>query len=558
MAERELGMGAGRDITRRTLLGGVAAAGAASLARPAAGFGEVLGGRPAVRTRWVGRLAGESEPILAPARFSLVGIGWTGPPAAAIQLRAQAPTGRWSPWVAASALGHDGDGQVSRSVLLGEPVWTGAAERVQLRSDRLIDGLRVNFVPATPTPAALPAAALPRAQPMLDAGPGQPAIIARRAWGAGQARPVQFAGYGRVKLAFVHHTVNPNGYSAAAVPSMLRAMFDYHVQVRGWFDIGYNFVIDTYGRIWEARAGGIDMAVVGAQAGAYNTESTGVAMLGDFANSLPPPAATAALQQLLAWKLSLHGVPARGRVTVVVDPADAYYTPFPPGAHVSLPRIAGHRDGDSTDCPGNALYAALPSIRPNVAAQAGTPARLILTAPPGVATAGSTVTVTGALQLLSGGPLAGGPIELQQLGPSGRSAGTVAVATTDSNGAWSASVTVQSNTALRALHRPFPASVADWVPVPVAPALTLSLVSSSPLVLSGTISPVKRRVTVDLYHAGAVAGRPLASRRVKVLRGQFTAQMPVPGPGDYVLVARSKAGQSNAAGASPPLAVTVA
>ena len=50
-------------------------------------------------------------------------------------------------------------------------------------------------------------------------------------------------------------------------------------------------------------------------------------------------------------------------MTVRVKPAGAVYSRFPAGAHVSLPRIAGHRDGDSTDCPGDALYGELPSIR---------------------------------------------------------------------------------------------------------------------------------------------------------------------------------------------------
>ena len=210
---------------------------------------------------------------------------------------------------------------------------------------------------------------------MLDAGPGQPPIIARSAWahGAGPAAPPAF---GTIKLAFVHHTDNANGYSAGEVSAMLLAIYDFHRYVRGWDDIGYNFVIDAFGRIWEARAGGIDQAVIGAQAGGYNAVSTGVAVLGTFTDVSPSQAAIDALEHLLAWKLSLHGVPARGDVTVEVDPAAAFYTPFAPGAHVSLPRVAGHRDGDTTDCPGNVLYGQLPGIRPVIERLAGSPAAL--------------------------------------------------------------------------------------------------------------------------------------------------------------------------------------
>ncbi|MBV8431168.1 MAG: N-acetylmuramoyl-L-alanine amidase, partial [Solirubrobacterales bacterium] len=378
-------------MTRRTLFSGAAVAGAISAVAPEA-LAAVAEDRRAVWTRTIGVLSGGSAPIRSSRRFSLVGIQWSEPGVARIELRAQAPEGRWSPWVTASTLGHDGDGQPTGGVRFGEPLWTGPTSAVELRSDRRVTGVRVNFVSA-PRASGTGFAAAPRlAEPVLDAGPGQPPIIARRAWAQGLAHPRRVAGYGSVKLGFVHHTVNPNGYAAAEVPAMLRAIFDYHVAVRGWWDIGYNFVIDLYGRIWEARAGGIDMAVVGAQAGAYNTESTGVAMLGDFMNAAPPPAALAALEQLLAWKLSLHGIPSTGRVTVVVDPADAFYTRFRPGAHVSLPRVAGHRDGDLTDCPGNALYSTLPSLRPRIASLAGTPARLAIGAPPTPLTAGAPAT----------------------------------------------------------------------------------------------------------------------------------------------------------------------
>ena len=84
------------------------------------------------------------------------------------------------------------------------------------------------------------------------------------------------------------------------------------------------------------------------------------------AASRSPCRARRALQRLLAWKLSLHGVPAQGRVTVHVNPAGAVYSRYPANAPVSLPRIAGHRDADTTDCPGDALYRQLPAIRPRV------------------------------------------------------------------------------------------------------------------------------------------------------------------------------------------------
>ena len=150
--------------------------------------------------------------------------------------------------------------------------------------------------------------------------------------GTGGAPPRFPPAYGSVKLAFVHHSEGPNGYRAGDVPSILRSIFQFHRFVRGYNDIGYNFAIDAFGRIWEARAGGVDAPVSGAHAGGYNFVSTGVVILGTFIGVLPSPAALAALERLLAWKLSLHGAPVLGRVTVRVDPAGAGFTRFAPAS----------------------------------------------------------------------------------------------------------------------------------------------------------------------------------------------------------------------------------
>ena len=217
--------------------------------------------------------------------------------------------------------------------------------------------------------------------------------------------------YGAVDLAFVHHTENPNGYTAAQVPAMLRAIFLFHREFNGWNDIGYNFVLDRFGRIWEARAGGIDEPVVGAQAGGYNFVSSGVAVLGSYSGTRISAAARAALQGLLAWKLALHGTPPSGRVTVRVNPAGAVYSKYPANARVSLRRVSGHRDADSTDCPGDALYGELPAIRARVVRLAGDPVRATLTIVPGVP--GQPPQVAVALATLGGAPLAGVPVQLQ-------------------------------------------------------------------------------------------------------------------------------------------------
>jgi hypothetical protein len=537
----------GRDLTRRAVLEGAAAVGAASLVGPAAGIAAVLEQQEPVFSRLIGSLPrGVSPQLEAPHRFALIGIEWARPADARIELRTRERGRDWGPWAVGSVLGHGPD-QPPAETHFGEAIWTGPADYVQLRSSRQVHGARLHFV-RTPASPQASAAALPLAQPVLDAGPGQPPIIARSAWARGQAPPkFRTASYGAVRLAFVHHSQTPNGYGPGQVPSVLLGIFAYHRYARGFNDIAYNFAIDAFGRIWEARRGGIDLPVVGAQAGGYNTESTGVVVLGSFMGTPPSAAAIDALQRLLAWKLSLHGLPVLGRVTAVVDPGSAFYTPFRPGAHVSLPRIAGHRDGDSTDCPGNAFYARLPSIRPRVAELAGTPAQVTLAAPRGASIAGMPVALSGRLALRGGPPLAGAPIELQAL------TRTIATATTAADGSWAVAVPLTFNTLLRALHRARPATVSRVVEVGVAPQLMLTVDSVSPLVVSGSVSPPKRRVTIEL-RAGA---RRVATAHVRLNRGRFSATLGTPSPGSYQLVARTKADARNVAGSTAPVPLMV-
>ncbi len=345
-------------------------------------------------------------------------------------------------------------------------------------------------------------ASLPLATPNLPAGAGQPPIIARKAWAQGMAPPRVAPEYGAVELAFVHHTENPNGYGPDEVPAMLRAIYVFHRYVNGWNDIGYNFVVDLYGRIFEARAGGIDEPVVGAQAGGYNLVSTGIAILGTF-NSVPiSKMARDALEALLAWKLSLHGVPAQGRVTVKVNPAGASYSRFPANAHVSLPRVAGHRDGDATECPGNVLYGELPAIRSGVRRLAPNPTRatLALIAPslvpeaqttpessgataPGSTPTGQTQVLSGVLELLDGTPLSGAPVQVQARTVSHRGEvvdeRTLGQTTTDSTGQWELDMTPLS-----------PPGGAMWLRALCPGGHGFGAAVSDPLYLPESLSPI--------------------------------------------------------------------
>lgn len=556
-------------ITRRAALAGAAATGAGVLIAPAAALGRpVDDGR--VFSHRLGTLVGASPVITAARPFVMAGLQWSGPAAAQIQVRARAGDGRWSPWAAASVRGHEPDGRSEPGALFGEPLWFGTADRIQLRSSAPVGGVRLHFVAAAAVAGPLAEAAdaagppgsvspLPLAQPVLPAGPGQPPIINRSVWAGGRNGPSGGPYYGSVQLGFVHHSDNPNGYSAGEVPALILAIYDYHRYTRGYFDIAYNFIIDAFGRIWEGRAGGVAEPVIGAHAGGYNTVSTGVCLLGTFTFAAPAPAAVDALQRLLAWKLSLHGLPTLGKVTVEVAPDAAFYTPFAPGQRVALPRIAGHRDGDLTDCPGTDLYNQLPAIRSRAAALADAPARLTLTASSTAVAASAPVTLSGVLTGLDGTPIVSAPLEVQAV----RGIGAVtalATATTGAGGAWSATVTLARSAVLQVLHRVAPASISDPVVVGVTPAITVALASGgSPVRVTGTIVPAKRTVTISVYKLAGPHRRLVLTRKATVRRGRFAARLPLArgARGSYVVIVRTSADTVSAAGASAPLALTI-
>src|SRR6185369_8022061 len=115
---------------------------------------------------------------------------------------------------------------------------------------------------------------------------GSPKIISRAGWRANdeilRGKP-RYAG--RVYFAVVHHTAGSNSYSAAQSPAIVRAIELYHVKANGWNDIGYNFLVDKYGQVFEGRYGGMERAVIGAHAEGFNTGSVGVAVIGNYSST---------------------------------------------------------------------------------------------------------------------------------------------------------------------------------------------------------------------------------------------------------------------------------
>lgn len=200
-----------------------------------------------------------------------------------------------------------------------------------------------------------------------EASPTRPTFVSRKAWGADESLVDDPPGNASsVKVVFVHHTVNSNGYSKSEAKSLVRGIFNYHVKGRGYSDIAYNFLVDRYGQTFEGRGGGVDQPVIGGHTLGFNTGSIGVAMLGTFSNVTPPSATRTALRNLLAWKMDVHHIPPTGKVTMVSGSTSSKYDK---GTKVSFNRIAAHRNANDTACPGWDGYTILPALRTAVEAR---------------------------------------------------------------------------------------------------------------------------------------------------------------------------------------------
>ncbi|MGH2905486.1 MAG: peptidoglycan recognition protein family protein [Solirubrobacterales bacterium] len=316
------------------------------------------------------RAAGVRSLTIDPGRqFELVGFRWRGD-APRISLRSYG-TGGWSPWTALEANDKDGPDVApltpESSRTASDPVWTGPSWRLEVRvRGARVRGFRAHFVHvsggAAVTPASTggvkPGASVPSAggKSATDAPP----IVQRAQWGAKSCKPRHSPGYGEVLASVVHHTDSTNTYSQAEAPSVVLGICRYHRNSKGWNDIGYNLLIDRFGTIYEGRAGGVDKAVIGAHAQGYNSQTTGIALVGTFSNTAPPQATIDSLRRALEWKLGLAGVTRNERVALISTGGG--YNRYKWGKTVFTRPIAGHRDLDSTDCPGGSLYAQLPSL----------------------------------------------------------------------------------------------------------------------------------------------------------------------------------------------------
>jgi N-acetylmuramoyl-L-alanine amidase-like protein len=298
-------------------------------------------------------LGGGRALAAAAPRFDLVGLHWRG--SGSVSFSTRSVGGRWSVWRPAAPEAEDapdfGTREAARTATwrLGSPYWTGPSNRIRYRLTGKVRRLRSYFVRST-------AVAVP---PRRTSMTGSPLVVPRLGWSANERirrGPPRYAP--SLRVALVHHTAGSNSYRASQSAAIVRAIEVYHVLGNGWNDIGYNFLVDKYGQVFEGRYGGIDRNVVGAHAQGFNTGSAGVALLGTYTRTAASPAALRSLEALLAWKLDLAHVDPRSALTYLSGGNPR----FGAGVPVFLRAVSAHRDTGFTTCPGGALYRQLPAI----------------------------------------------------------------------------------------------------------------------------------------------------------------------------------------------------
>lgn len=290
--------------------------------------------------------------------FGLVGVTWAGT-AKDVHVSVKTRTeGAWSGWEALE-VSHEEDGAPGRNRAGTEPLWVGAADGVAAKVTSADGSAPADVKIATIDPddtSADSSAVTPAVYIQTDETPvtpiatssssfvPKPRIISRGSWGASNGTYCSAPRTGKTtRGAVIHHSAGNNSYTKSQSAGIVRGMQAFHVKARGWCDLGYNFVVDKYGQIFEGRRGGIDVPVRGAHAGnsAVNAETMGVSMMGDLDKVKPTKAMRVSMVKLIGWRLGTNYLKATGRYTL---------------GGKTLEMISGHRNVFSTACPGKYGY----------------------------------------------------------------------------------------------------------------------------------------------------------------------------------------------------------
>ncbi len=266
-----------------------------------------------------------------------------------VSVRASTNGNDWSAWQLSSL---DGDPRTQAGLFFFAPESKFMQYRIEMERDAkriapLLKSLQFRFISPGATPQA-ELANLRAAQPLT-----------RAQWYCPVTNFKPKVQATRINHLIVHHTATAN--DATDWPAVVRTIWNFHAVTNGWRDVGYHYLIDPNGVLYEGRAGGDKVA--GIHFSCCNTGTIGIAMLGNYLSAAPTEAARQSLKNLLATKCQQFQLDPLG-------------SSFHASTGLQLPHIAGHQDANAsrsghacagTHCPGESLYALLPTIRQTVA-----------------------------------------------------------------------------------------------------------------------------------------------------------------------------------------------
>jgi hypothetical protein len=301
------------------------------------------------------------------ATFDMIGLLWDGGEVRQLWLQVRDAGGTWGEWAEVDVdVDHAPDDRSGRSGSF--PVFTGQATGARFAIDgdpvgaeaMLLDTQSIDQLGAAGPAVGLSGVGNPPAPSWAGAS----FVKNRSEWDStGCRREGAETSYSSAKGIVIHHTAGSNSYTQAQVPGIIAGHCLYHVNGRGWDDIGYNFLVDKFGTVWEGRTGSKTSPVQGAHTGGFNSQTQGIAMMGNFESISPTAANITGLKSILNWLTGWHSIDPTGLVTLTAGTGAVGFTP---GQKVVAPSILGHRDLGSTSCPGGTFYASLASLRTQV------------------------------------------------------------------------------------------------------------------------------------------------------------------------------------------------
>ncbi|HEY5889763.1 MAG TPA: N-acetylmuramoyl-L-alanine amidase [Acidimicrobiia bacterium] len=337
-------------------------------------------GTESVKVTWLETTAGgislplesaTSEPIRLSAEleasFDMVGLLWDSGRFSHLWLQVRDENGAWGDWLDVPV--DEGEGPDSGVNRMGSaPVYTGGATAVRfaaigdtvaaeamLLDTELLAGSDSQSTFSSGTVANYPPA---------PSWAGASFVMDRSNWDTqGCRREGAETDYSSARAVVIHHTAASNSYTADQVPGIILGHCLYHVNGRGWDDIGYNFLVDRFGGVWEGRTGSKSSPVQGAHTAGFNSQTQGVAMMGNFDIAAPSTANIDGLRMIVNWLTGWHSIDPNGSVSLT---AGSGAVGFDPGEVFTSETIVGHRDLGSTSCPGDIFYATLISFRATI------------------------------------------------------------------------------------------------------------------------------------------------------------------------------------------------